>query len=133
MPVLFFVYLPESGLTAADGKMLQVFEQTHVEEANGTFYEFELVGCKCVGTYVRNKRNQNQVCWLWKKVPSDGPAAKSFQKFLDTQQYTATGILRYERIFGEGFVSTGGMGEGFNILFCFYEYCIHTLVLKRIL
>ncbi|KAG0590208.1 hypothetical protein M758_1G079200 [Ceratodon purpureus] len=87
----------------------KIFEQTHVEEADGSFYEFELVGCKCVGTYVRNKRNQNQVCWLWKKVPSDGPAAKSFQKFLDTQQYTATGILRYERIFGEGFVSTGGM------------------------
>jgi len=74
-----------------------------------TFYKFELVGCKCVVTYVRNKRNQNQVCWLWKKVISEGPASKNFQKFLDTQQYTATGILRYERIFGEGFVSTGGM------------------------
>jgi phosphoethanolamine N-methyltransferase len=85
------------------------FEETNVEEADGSFYEFELVGFKCVGTYVRNKRNQNQVCWLWKKVPSGGPASKSFQKFLDTQQYTSTGILRYERIFGEGFVSTGGM------------------------
>lgn len=40
---------------------LQVFEQTQIEDDAGNFYEFELVGCKCVGTYVRNKRNQNQV------------------------------------------------------------------------
>jgi hypothetical protein len=50
-----------------------------------------------------------QVCWLWKKVKSAGP--QSFQRFLDTVQYTSTGILRYERIFGEGYVSTGGFGK----------------------
>lgn len=44
------------------GLFFQVFEQTHVEEADGSFYKFELVGFKCVGTYVRNKKNQNQVC-----------------------------------------------------------------------
>lgn len=43
------------------GLFFQVFEQTHVEEADGSFYKFELVGFKCVGTYVRNKKNQNQV------------------------------------------------------------------------
>jgi phosphoethanolamine N-methyltransferase len=32
----------------------------------------------------------------------------AFQKFLDEQQYTRNGILRYEKIFGEDFVSTGG-------------------------
>lgn len=32
------------------------------------------------------------------------------QKFLDENQYTVNGILRYEKIFGEGFVSTGGIG-----------------------
>jgi len=26
-------------------------------------------------------------------------------------QYKTSGILRYERVFGEGFVSTGGVGE----------------------
>ena len=31
-----------------------------------------------------------------------------FQKFLDNQQYTRNGILRYERIFGKTYVSTGG-------------------------
>jgi phosphoethanolamine N-methyltransferase len=52
-----------------------------------------------------------QVCWLWQKVEADGPEGKCFQRFLDTVQYTETGILRYERIFGKGFVSTGGLGE----------------------
>lgn len=33
----------------------------------------------------------------------------SFQDFLDNHQYTRNGILRYERIFGDGFVSTGGL------------------------
>lgn len=33
-----------------------------------------------------------------------------FQRFLDTVQYKCSGILRYERVFGQGFVSTGGLG-----------------------
>lgn len=33
---------------------------------------------------------------------------QTFQKFLDNQQYTRDGILRYEKIFGDGYVSTGG-------------------------
>ncbi|RZC58219.1 hypothetical protein C5167_005529 [Papaver somniferum] len=33
---------------------------------------------------------------------------KDFQQFLDNVQYKCTGILRYERVFGEGYVSTGG-------------------------
>ena len=32
-----------------------------------------------------------------------------FRAFLDGSQYKLTGILRYERIFGSGFVSTGGI------------------------
>lgn len=34
---------------------------------------------------------------------------EEFQNFLDQNQYTETGILRYEKIFGRGFVSTGGL------------------------
>ncbi|KAG6549033.1 hypothetical protein Mapa_009476 [Marchantia paleacea] len=86
----------------------KVLEECVVEE-NGTFFEFTLVNSKCVGAYVRNKKNQNQVCWLWQKIASVGPVDRGFQQFLDTVQYTNTGILRYERIFGEGFVSTGGI------------------------
>lgn len=50
-----------------------------------------------------------QICWLWEKIPCASPDEKSFQQFLDSVQYTSTGILRYERIFGPGFVSTGGI------------------------
>jgi len=32
----------------------------------------------------------------------------NLQSFLDENQYTRRGILRYERIFGKTFVSTGG-------------------------
>lgn len=35
--------------------------------------------------------------------------SKEFQKFLDEQQYSRNGILRYEKIFGRDYVSTGGI------------------------
>jgi phosphoethanolamine N-methyltransferase len=87
----------------------QIFAGLHCQEADGSFWELQLVDCKCVDTYVTYKKNQNQVCWLWQKVQADGPAGTSFQRFLDNQQYTNKGILRYERVFGKGFVSTGGL------------------------
>lgn len=43
------------------------------------------------------------------QVLSDEKMDPGFRNFLDTSQYNRTGILRYERIFGEGFVSTGGI------------------------
>lgn len=49
-----------------------------------------------------------QICWIWQKVKSQDD--KGFQRFLDTVQYKPTGILRYELVFGPGFVSTGGLG-----------------------
>ena len=39
---------------------------------------------------------------------SDENSHKTFQEFLDQQQYSKNGILRYEKIFGKHFVSTGG-------------------------
>ena len=39
---------------------------------------------------------------------TNGTDSAEFQKFLDTKQYNRNGILRYERIFGWTFVSTGG-------------------------
>lgn len=30
----------------------------------GNSFELSLVGCKCIGAYVRNKKNQNQVIKL---------------------------------------------------------------------
>lgn len=57
------------------------------------------------------KNNPNQICWLLEKVPrsSDNQSEyKTFQQFLDNKQYTNRGILRYEKMFGAGYVSTGG-------------------------
>lgn len=85
----------------------KVFKECQTHDCSGNLYELSLVGCKCIGAYVRNKKNQNQICWLWQKVSSQDD--KGFQKFLDNVQYKCNGILRYERVFGEGFVSTGGI------------------------
>nr|ACG33501.1 phosphoethanolamine N-methyltransferase [Zea mays] len=85
----------------------KVFKECHTFDQDGNSFELSLVTCKCIGAYVKNKKNQNQICWLWQKVHSTED--KGFQRFLDNVQYKASGILRYERIFGEGYVSTGGV------------------------
>lgn len=85
----------------------RVFKECHMHDGAGKPYELSLVGCKCIGAYVRNKKNQNQICWLWQKVDSQDD--KGFQRFLDNVQYKSSGILRYERVFGAGYVSTGGI------------------------
>ncbi|KAK3022925.1 hypothetical protein RJ639_047147 [Escallonia herrerae] len=85
----------------------KVFKDCHMLDGSGNTFELSLVGCKCIGAYVRNKKNQNQICWIWQKVSSEDD--RRFQQFLDNVQYKCSGILRYERIFGQGFVSTGGI------------------------
>jgi SAM-dependent methyltransferase len=64
--------------------------------------------CKCVDTYVTVKRNQNQICWRWRKVTRSSPRPALFRTFLDQQQYSPESISRYEAVFGRGYVSTGG-------------------------
>ncbi|CAD6271349.1 unnamed protein product [Miscanthus lutarioriparius] len=85
----------------------KVFKEGHSFDQDGGSFELSLVTCKCIGAYVKNKKNQNQMCWLWEKVKSTED--RDFQRFLDNVQYKTSGILRYERVFGEGFVSTGGV------------------------
>ncbi|KAH9621395.1 hypothetical protein KSS87_004202 [Heliosperma pusillum] len=85
----------------------KVFKESHSKDDSENLYELSLIGCKCIGAYVRSKKNQNQICWLWQKVYSEGD--KGFQRFLDTSQYKCSSILRYERVFGSGYVSTGGL------------------------
>ncbi|XP_024022153.1 phosphomethylethanolamine N-methyltransferase [Morus notabilis] len=85
----------------------RVFKECQARDGSGNSFELSLVGSKCIGAYVRNKKNQNQICWLWQKVSSQDD--RGFQQFLDTVQYKCNGILRYERVFGSGFVSTGGI------------------------
>ncbi|PRQ15904.1 putative phosphoethanolamine N-methyltransferase [Rosa chinensis] len=85
----------------------KVFKECHMCDESGNNFELSLVSCKCIGAYVRNKKNQNQICWIWQKVASQND--RKFQQFLDNVQYKSNGILRYERVFGRGFVSTGGI------------------------
>jgi Mycolic acid cyclopropane synthetase len=42
-------------------------------------------------------------------VVTEGQRPGTVRSFLDSTQYSTTSILRYERIFGSGFVSTGGI------------------------
>ncbi|XP_020105681.1 phosphoethanolamine N-methyltransferase 1-like [Ananas comosus] len=85
----------------------KVFKECHTYDEHGNSFELSLITCKCIGAYVRNKKNQNQICWIWQKVKSNDD--RGFQRFLDNVQYKSNGILRYERVFGDGFVSTGGI------------------------
>lgn len=56
------------------------------------------------------KNNGNQVCFLFNKVKlHDFHGFKTVKEFLDHKQYSIGGILKYERIFGDGFISTGGV------------------------
>ncbi|XP_008799221.1 phosphomethylethanolamine N-methyltransferase-like isoform X2 [Phoenix dactylifera] len=85
----------------------KVFKECHTYDGVGNSFELSLITFKCIRAYVKKKKNQNQICWLWQKVRSTHD--RGFQRFLDNVQYKSSGILRYERVFGEGFVSTGGI------------------------
>lgn len=41
--------------------LFQLFKECHMDDDVGNSYELSLVSCKCIGAYVRNKKNQNQV------------------------------------------------------------------------
>lgn len=75
-------------------------------------FGFELVLSRPLTSYIKMKNNENQVIWLLQKCrrkASDSHGYATFQDFLDNQQYSANGVLRYEKIFGRTFVSTGGL------------------------
>ncbi|KAL4421015.1 hypothetical protein ABPG77_008852 [Micractinium sp. CCAP 211/92] len=87
----------------------KIFDSVQQILPDGRVAHFELVLCKSVDTYVRVKQNQNQVVWKWKKVIDDEATAAAQRHFLDSRQYHSRGIQRYERVFGDGFVSPGGL------------------------
>jgi phosphoethanolamine N-methyltransferase len=84
------------------------FSSISIPAPNGGRYRFELVRSKNIETYVTLKGHKGQISWLWKKVWTGSGHGESFQEFLDSRLYTLNKILRYERIFGYGYCSTGG-------------------------
>ncbi|GAU12796.1 hypothetical protein TSUD_72820 [Trifolium subterraneum] len=58
-------------------------------------------------THYREPRFYTKICWIWQKVRSHDD--RGFQKFLDKVEYSERSILRYERVYGQGFISTGGL------------------------
>ncbi|KAK4029973.1 phosphoethanolamine N-methyltransferase [Daphnia magna] len=77
---------------------------------------FELSRANSVSAYVKAKGNPNQLCFLLKKMPYSAQEYESFQAFLDENQYSRKSILRYEKIFGPTYISTGGQET--TIEFC---------------
>jgi len=72
---------------------------------------FKLEQSKSLSSYIRLKNNSGQVAWLAQKQLGETKEIngyQTFQEFLDKCQYSINGILRYEKIFGPGYVSTGG-------------------------
>lgn len=86
----------------------RVFDSTEHINSAGRCEHFELISCKCIDTYVRLKKNQNQVCWKWRKIEVACPRIEQARHFLDGAQYTTRSIQKYEHVFGSGFLSTGG-------------------------
>jgi phosphoethanolamine N-methyltransferase len=64
---------------------------------------FQLCKTSCVHAYVRIKNNPNQVWWIWEKCTTG-----HLIRYLDTQQYDYNSVFRYEKLYGDGFISTGG-------------------------
>lgn len=77
------------------------------EMARAAGKRFQLVRAGCVSTYVAKKGNPGQLYWLWRCVPADQPISE-LRPFLDAHQYSEQGLSVYERVFGQGFISTGG-------------------------
>ncbi|RLN71560.1 hypothetical protein BBJ28_00020808 [Nothophytophthora sp. Chile5] len=79
------------------------------EEGEGVGY-FHLEASGSVAVYRKVKKNNGQVFFSYTKAVKQGSteSVATFQKFLDEQQYSNKSITRYEKIFGQGYVSTGG-------------------------
>lgn len=78
-------------------------------ESSDSISRFEVVTKRAVEAYTKHKQNKHQFSWLWKKVSFKNGTKGSMQEFLDNNQYNMSGILMYERMFGQGFVSPGGL------------------------
>ncbi|CAN7136032.1 unnamed protein product, partial [Brassica rapa subsp. narinosa] len=101
------MYLSDKEVELLAERMLGwIFQECQTRDAFGKSFELTMVGCKCIVAYVKNKKNQNQIYWIWQKVSMEND--KDFQRLLDNVQYKSNGILRYECVVGQGYVSPRG-------------------------
>jgi len=78
--------------------------QSKIVELNAAQYGYDLVFAK------PDANNNNQMSFLFTKIVLENHHGfKTLKEFMDHKQYTRNGVLRYEKIFGAGFVSTGGI------------------------
>ncbi|XP_064463569.1 uncharacterized protein LOC135374559 isoform X2 [Ornithodoros turicata] len=83
---------------------------SHLHEGDTTFL-FVMNKVANVRAYIKHKNNPCQVCFLASKMGTNGPVSEyiTFQEFLDKRQYTQNSVRLYEWIFGETFLSSGGL------------------------
>jgi phosphoethanolamine N-methyltransferase len=67
---------------------------------------FQLCATNCVEAYAQMKGNVHQMWFRWEKV--DAKVSERQAVSLSTQQYSLSGTLRYECIYGKNYITTGG-------------------------
>lgn len=107
---------------------LGCFGTAYVEGEERGFSYLDFAHCKSLDVYRQRQDSETpspsthgELCFVYRKVvqPSDDETTNArrrsaseqvdtFQNFLDNQQYSTASITRYEKIFGRGYVSTGG-------------------------
>ncbi|KAF4323930.1 hypothetical protein BBO99_00002355 [Phytophthora kernoviae] len=100
------------------GFYIGAFGSAVSKEENGDLGYLNLESSGSVAVYRKVKKNNGQVFFSYTKdikqasadSDSDPDSVATFQKFLDEQQYSNQSITRYEKIFGQGYISTGGQG-----------------------
>jgi phosphoethanolamine N-methyltransferase len=80
----------------------------YFNSAENDKHGFELIYARPLRSYVEAKQESFHLCYIFKKIAKHDDHS-TLQDFLDQQQYSTNGVLRYEKIFGPGFVSTGGL------------------------
>lgn len=85
-----------------------IIDKIYQKTEEGKYFKYKLMRCGNLQTYVKLKGNHGQIYWKFVKVEKD-PDQLDFRHFLDHVQYSKTGILRYEKVFGHGYISTGGL------------------------
>lgn len=88
-----------------------IIQSVSIKDGQET-HAFEMIMSKSVQTYIKLKNNCNQICWLVHKSERRtllNNGFSNYQEYLDKHLYSVHNIRSYETVFGEGFISSGGM------------------------